>query len=214
MHWQPLTITKQKIARDIQLFGEAPADVQELFKRRAENPGACDEACDAILAYDPHSGIALFYKAVLAQERGDFEAVLKYAKPITERTPLIFHAWQLRGMGEMLSGDTESARTSFMHFGHVQRDAAWPWCLIALTYLLEHEIELAVYTLDEVMRTQNVTDAHMLLWVRAFIEEKAGDVHAAISHLIELQMMSDGDMRERAAHKVHSLLFLQDGTGV
>lgn len=213
MEWKPLVITDHKLKEDIRKFGSVPDAVQELFKNRKSDPLECEIACDAVLAQDPTNGLAHFYKAVLAQERGDYEAVLRYAKPITERTPLIFHAWQLRGMGELLHGDTEAARMSFMHYGHVQRNEGWPWCLIAMTYLMEEQIELALYTIDEVMKFEGIQDTRILLWVRALIEEKAGDVQSALTHLIELQMMSEGEMKDRSARQIHKLIFLQEELG-
>ena len=212
MDWKPLNMTKSRVEDNVRRFGRAPEDLTLLFIDRAQDPEACERACNEILKNDPKNGMVLLYKAVLAQDRGDFKAVLKYAKPITLRTPLILHAWQLRGMGELLYGSPEYARLCFMHYGHFYRSEPWPYCLIAMTYLFEQDMGPALYVLDEAMTSSEIQDKKILLWVRAIIEEKAGDVQAALTHLLELQMLSQDEMRTRAAAKIHDLMVAQHST--
>lgn len=210
MAYKPLKFTEEGMAENIKRLGTLPKEVIEMYGNREEDPAPCIAACESILAIEPTHGVANLYMAKMALEREDYKTVLRHATVITKRMPLIFAGWQLRGMAELMLHKPEAARKSFMRYGEFKSDDPWPMCLIAMTYYAEREIGAALYVLDVASKGERIKDKRMLLWVRAIVEEKAGDTHAALSHLIEFQMMADGELKDEAARKIHKLLFLEE----
>jgi tetratricopeptide (TPR) repeat protein len=178
-----------------------PEETEAAFIARGTDPGAAERAIDELLSREPTHVLAHLCKGVILSERQEYREALPYARYVTEETPMIYKAWHVRGLGELLMGSPAEARNSFMHYVSFETADPTGYCYIALTYAREENAELALRFLDQISETGVVKDLSALTYTRALIEEEAGDLRSALMHFIEIQMTAPDTFGAHASFK-------------
>jgi len=205
MRWKPLKVTAQGVAEDVRRLGVLPEDTEAAFIEREGDPERAERMIDELLARDPRHVLAHLCKGVILSERQEYIEALPYVRYVTEQTPLIYRAWHVRGLGELLHGEPAEARSSFMHYVTFATADPTGYCYIALTYAREENAEAALRFLDQVTEAGVVSDLSALTYTRALIEEQAGDLQSALMHFIEIQMTAPDTLGKHASRKAHEI---------
>lgn len=204
---QFINATKARIARDFKNFGTIPKEVIELFTNRKIKADECMKACKEILAREPRNAAIKLYIGIILFEAKQHAEALSYFVDITENVPMIYPAWQYRGMCESQLRNFADSRNSYLQLSILQPKDAYIMCFVALTFFMEDNPETAFYFLEEMLKNDRVEKPDVLVWFRAFLEEHMGNKEDALMHYIESQMMGgskDEDSR-LVSLKIHEL---------
>jgi tetratricopeptide (TPR) repeat protein len=203
--WKPLEFTAADIKDNMARFGTIPPDVIELFANRKKDAKKCLAACKRILEKEPNNSAVLLYMGIIFHEQGKRVTALRYLDRVTELTPLVYPAWRQKGMCQLELRRLRAARFSFgrlMEFTHGSSEAP---SFIALTFYLGGKKEIALAFLDQVLETGNIEDPHVLLHLRAKMEEHMGNKNDALIHYIESAMLNKSEEKVTTALKIHEL---------
>lgn len=205
MGWKPLKVTAERVAADVARLGVLPETTEAAFIARSADPEAAEHAIDELLSREPTHVLAHLCKGVILAERQEHIRALPYARYVTEETPMIYKAWHVRGLGELLSGEPAQARNSFMHYISFATADPTGYCYVALTYAREENAEVALRFLDQITEIGVVKDLSVLTYTRALIEEQAGDLQSALMHFIELQMTAPDTLGAHASSRAYEI---------
>ncbi len=204
--WQRLEISDEAVAHDLALLKQVPPDLVTLYKNQKDDGAEVIQACLLLLKKEPTQATALMFLAQIYMQRQDYVRCLRYARKLTTLTPCFYVGWQLRGMCELRLHKVPQGRNSFLALARLKPTDCFAYACVAISFYIQGKSTMALMLLNLFIDEQPIEDKQFLVWLKAYITEKQGNIDDALIHYIESQLMTPSEKRDwEVGHKIHEL---------